>query len=115
MQRQQFDHIGIPTQEPQPGESWVEATRVWVTSPRAHPFNVEWLRYEPDTPVTGPLRDQAHVAYRVADLDAAIDGHDILLEPFDVGGGFLTAAFVLVQGCIVEFMQYADPEEESWF
>jgi hypothetical protein len=115
MQRQLFDHIGIPTDEPQAGESWVEATRVWVTSPRAHPFNVEWLRYEPDSPVTGPLREQAHVAYRVTDIEAAMDGHEVILQPFDVGDGFLTAAFVVVRGCVVEFMQYADPDEESWF
>lgn len=115
MRRERFDHIGVPTRDRREGESWVEATRVWVTSPRAHPFNVEWLRYEPDSPVTGPLRESAHVAYRVPDVRAAIEGHEVLLEPFDVGNGFLTAAFVLVQDCVVEFMQYADPDEESWF
>ena len=29
-----FDHIGIPTTEPQPGESWVAFSEVWVTNPR---------------------------------------------------------------------------------
>jgi NitT/TauT family transport system permease protein len=45
--RGSFDHVGIPTTVRHDGESWIEPTRVWVTSPRAHPFNVEWLRYEP--------------------------------------------------------------------
>jgi len=28
-----FDHVGIPTDVPQPGESWVEHSKVWVTNP----------------------------------------------------------------------------------
>jgi hypothetical protein len=110
-----FDHIGIVTDARHPGESWVEATRVWVTSPRDHPCNVEFLRFEPDSPVRGPLRTQPHVAYRVDDVRAAIAGHAVLLEPFDVGDGFMTVAFVEVDGAVVEFMQYANPNEEGWF
>jgi hypothetical protein len=110
-----FDHIGLVTDEPRPGERWVEETRVWVTNPRAHPFNVEWQRFEPDSPVTGPLRTDAHVAYRVPDVGAAIAGHEVLAGPFVVREGFLTVAFVLVGGAVVEFMQYANPDEEGWF
>jgi hypothetical protein len=113
--RASFDHVGLITEERKPGESWVEATRVWVTSPRAHPFHVEWLRFEPDTPVTGPLRTEPHVAYRVSDVHAAVEGHIVLAEPFDVGDGFATVAFVQIDGAVVEFMQYANPKEEGWF
>jgi hypothetical protein len=84
--RSKFDHIGIVTTQKQPRESWVEATRVWVTSPRDHPYNVEFLRFAPDTPVTGPLRTEPHVAYRVDDLERALEGHEIVLEPFDASG-----------------------------
>ena len=115
VERARFDHVGIPTEVVRPGERWVESTRVWVTSPRDHPFHVEWLRYEPDSPVTGVLRTDPHVAYRVDDLAHALRGHDVVLEPFDVGGGFVTVAFVEVDGAAVELMQYADPEEEGWF
>lgn len=113
--RSRFDHVGLVTEEPKEGESWVEATRVWVTSPRAHPFNVEWVRFEPDSPVTGRLRTEPHVAYRVDDVRGAIQEHSVLAEPFVVGNGFLTVAFVQVEGAVVEFMQYADPNEEGWF
>jgi hypothetical protein len=115
--RSRFDHVGVVTEERQPGESWVEATRVWVTSPRAHPFNVEFLRFEPDSPVQGPLRTQPHVAYRVGDVRAALDQQEVLAEPFHPAPDpeFLTVAFALVDGAVVEFMQYADPDEEGWF
>ena len=113
--RSRFDHIGVVTSEKKERESWVEATRVWVTSPRDHPYNVEFIRFEPDSPVTGPLRTQPHVAYRVDEVDKAIEGHEVVLEPFDVGNGFVTVAFVDVGGALVEFMQYANPDEEGWF
>jgi hypothetical protein len=113
--RARFDHVGIPTSRRMPGERFVESTRCWVTSPRDHAFNVEWLRYEPDSPVEGPLRTEPHVAYRVDDVERAVEGHDVLAAPFDVGDGFVRVAFVEVNGAVVEFMQYANPDEEGWF
>ena len=115
LDRTTFDHVGVPTTEKRDHESWVEATRVWVTNPRAHPCNVEWLRYEPDSPVTGPLRTDPHVAYRVRDVDEAVRGKEILLEPFQIGQGFARVAFVVIEGLTVEYMEYADPDEEGWF
>jgi hypothetical protein len=118
LDRFRFDHIGVVTIEEHPGETWVEATRVWVTSPRAHACNVEFVRFEPDSPVTGPLRTEPHVAYRVDDVGAAIRGQTVLAEPFGPAAddpGFLTVAFVRVEGAVVELMQYRDPDEEGWF
>ena len=45
----------------------------------------------------------------------AIENHTVLLEPFDVGNGFATVAFVEYGGTVIEFMQYANPAEEEWF
>jgi hypothetical protein len=115
-ERARFDHVGIVTDVRREGETWVEPTRVWVTSPRAHPFHVEWLRFEPDSPVTGPLRTDPHVAYRVEDVWGSLEGHTVLAEPFDPSGnGFVTVAFALIDGAVVEFMQYTNPHEEGWF
>jgi hypothetical protein len=113
--RSRFDHIGVITEEKQQDENFVESTRVWVTNPRAHPANVEYLRYELDTPVEGPIRHSPHVAYRVDNVNESIKGHVVLLEPFDVAEGFVRVAFVLVDGATVEFMQYRDPNETGWF
>ncbi|MBM3679862.1 MAG: hypothetical protein FJW81_00740 [Actinobacteria bacterium] len=115
VRRVEFDHIGVITEEERPRETWVEATRVWVTNPRDHSHNVEFLRFRNDSEVTGPLRTAPHVAYRTTDLDASIAGHEVLLEPFVVGEGFARVAFVLVDGGVVEFMEYRDPDEEGWF
>ena len=103
------------TERVKSGERWVEATRCWVTSPREHPYNVEWLRFEPDSPVTGLLRTEPHLAYRVDDVERAVEGHFVLAEPFDVGDGFVRVGFVEVDGAVVEFMQYRNPHEAGWF
>ncbi len=100
-----FHHIGLPTQEKQPGEVYVEDTKVWVTSPDDHPYRVEYLRFEPDSPVSGPLRDMAHVAFEVDDLAAALEGEEVILEPFEPLEG-LTVAFIMKDGAVFEFMKY---------
>ena len=67
----EFSHIGLITDEQKEGEIFVEATRVWITDFVKHPFHVEWLRFEPDTPLTGPVRNQPHVAYHVDSIEEA--------------------------------------------
>lgn len=110
----EFDHIGLITDEKKEGEDWVEATRVWVTSPKEHMFHVEWLRYEPDSPVKGPVREKPHIAYRVDDIKAASKGLKVLLEPFEVGGFVRVGFYENQDGAVIEFMQYlGDPDK--WF
>ncbi len=103
----QFDHIGIITTEKKPGEMFIAPTKVWVTQFMDHPYHIEWLRFEPDSPVSGPVRDMPHVAYRVDDIEEASAGLKVLLEPFDVG--FATVGFFQTDdGAVVEFMKYKE-------
>ena len=101
----EFNHIGLITNEVKDGESFVAATRVWVTNPHEHPFKIEWLRYEPDSPVAGAVRTQPHLAFRVDSLEEASSGLKVLLEPFDVG--FATVGFWQTSdGAVIELMEY---------
>jgi len=100
-----FEHIGIITTEPKPGETFVPATRVWRTNYLEHPWRVEWLRFEPDSPVPAPVRQQPHVAYRVEDVRAAGQGLKVLLEPFDVGPR-IVAFYQADDGAVIELVQY---------
>ena len=99
-----FDHVGVPTEDRQPGEMYVEATKVWVTDPAGHPNRIEYLRFEPDSPVHGPVRDLPHVAFRVDSLTAELEGGDILLGPFQATDT-LRVVFVLRDGAVFEFME----------
>lgn len=109
----EFHHIGLPTDESHPGEYYVEDTKVWVTDPRKHPCKVEYLRFEKDSPVTGPVRDLPHVAYRVDDLDAALRGEHVLIKPFEPSPNF-TVAFVMKDGAVIEFMKFEKEGDLPW-
>ncbi len=112
----EFDHIGLITNEKKGDEDWVEATRVWVTNPKKHPYRVEWLRFEPDTPVIGPVRDKAHVAYKVKSLAEEVKNRNlnVLLEPFEVGGFLRVGFYEYSDGSVLELMEYLKDESE-WF
>ncbi len=83
---------------------------MWITNCEEHPYRVEWLRFEPDSPVTGPLREIPHIGYRVENEKAiteAAKGMKVLLEPFDAG--FAVAGFYQTHdGAVIEFVTYKD-------
>jgi hypothetical protein len=114
----EFDHIGIFTDQPQDGESWVAESGVWVTNPRTHPARIEYLRAA-ERPEIDPaniglwkLWNLPHVAYRVDDLDAAIAGEEVVLGPFEPGD-FGRVAFIHQDGVIIEYLQYS--RLDVWF
>lgn len=100
----QFDHIGVPAASKRDGMRYLESKRLWLTSPADHAYRVEWLWYEPESPEAALVRTVSHVAYRVASLEEALDGHRVVAEPFDVLGE-VRVAFVEVDGAPVEFVQ----------
>lgn len=103
----EFSHVGMITDQRKPGEVFIEATRVWITDFVKHPFHIEWLRFEPDSPVTGPVRTQPHVAYRVDSIEAAARGLRVLLEPFHPMQGLRVGFYESSDGGVVEFMEYS--------
>ena len=46
------------------------------------------------------------------DLQAALRGEEVILEPFDPGG-FGLVAFILKDGAVIEYLQYTDLSH--WF
>lgn len=109
----EFDHIGIVTNEPHDGESWVAFSKVWVTNPRLHPQRIEYIRPAemPDVDPTEvglwKLWNLPHVAYRVDSLSEAIKDEDVILGPFEPDH-FATVAFVHKDGVIVEYLEYSN-------
>lgn len=100
----EFDHIGIPAPAKRDGMRFLDSKRLWLTSPADHPYRVEWLWYEDDSPEAELVRTVPHVAYRVASLGQAMAGQRVVAEPFDVFGE-VRVAFVEVDGAPVEFVQ----------
>lgn len=114
----QFDHIGIVSMEPHPGECWVPFSKVWVTNPRIHPQRIEYLRPEklPDIdPIDVGLWKMwniPHVAYRVDDLNRAIEGEEVIYGPFEPGD-FGRVVFIHKEGAVLEYLEYSNLD--LWF
>jgi len=102
----QFSHVGMITAEPKDGEVFIEATRVWITDFVKHPFHVEWLRFEPDSPVNGPVRNQPHVAYHVDSIEEAAGDMQVLLEPFEPMENLRVGFYESGDGAVIELMEY---------
>lgn len=109
----QFHHVGLPTNESHVGEVYVADTKVWVTDPRRHPQRVEYLRFEADSPVQGPLRELPHLAFRVDNLAAQLRGKQLLIEPFQPSPG-CSVAFFLEDGAVIEYMQFEHDGNLPW-
>jgi hypothetical protein len=100
----QFDHIGVPAAAKRDGMRFLESKRLWLTSPADHPYSVEWLWYEPDSPEAELIRTTPHVAYRVASLEEAMAGQTVIAKPFVVFGE-VRVSFIEVDGAPIEFVQ----------
>lgn len=98
-----FKHFGVPTNAPQPGETFIEGAGVHVTDPDASPYKIEFLRFEADSGMPDAIKNNAHAAYMVDDLAAALAGQNVIVEPFDATET-LQVAFITDGDAVIELM-----------
>ncbi len=108
-----YHHIGIPTDIAREEEEYLEEFKMYGSGYEKSPYGVEWMRFEPDSPLPELVKTVAHVAFVVDDLQAAIDGKDILIEPNSPAEG-VKVAFIVDNGAPIEFLQFEKPESEVW-
>jgi len=99
-----FAHFGVPTKQQQPGETYLEGAKVYVTDPDKHPFKVEFVRCEEGCPLPEPIQTTPHAAYEVDDIEAAVKGYEIVMPPTAMSDE-LTIAFVKDGDALLELMQ----------
>ena len=108
-----YHHIGVPTDTPRKGENYLEEFKMYASGYFESPYGVEWLRFEPGCPLPELVKTVPHVAFVVDDLEAAIAGKEILIEPNSPTDG-VTVAFIVDNGAPIEFLQFDKPESEIW-
>lgn len=106
-------HIGIPTAEQRPGERYAARAGMYTTDDLTGPVPVQWHRYEPGSPLHPLLREQPHVAYKVNDLGAAIEGHVVILGPYEPIDGYRVAV-IDNAGMPIEFVDTTLTDEQIW-
>ena len=107
-----FHHLGIPTQEPKPGERYLEAYKMYVSGFETSPYGIEWMRFEPGSPVSEIVRTVPHLAFEVHDLDAAVRGKELIEEIGSPSKG-VRVAMILENGAPVEFLEFGKPSVMS--
>ena len=99
-----FNHVGIPTTERFDGEIPLPHLQVTVSDHQDNPFGIQWQRYWEGAPYPELVKSVPHVAFEVDDLEEALQGRHILIEPNSPSPG-VRFAFIQVRGAPVELMQ----------
>ena len=100
-----YHHIGIPTDEPHPNEKHLQAFGVHVSGFSSSPFGIEWMRYSDDSPLHPAIKTLPHAAFEVDDLEAALEGQEVISPPGSPSEG-VRAAMILVEGAPVELIWF---------
>lgn len=104
-----YHHLGIPTDTPQTGETYLPRYGLYCTDHRRNPHGIQWMRYEQDSPLPELVKTVPHVAFEVDDLEAALKGQQVIIEPNSPSEGVMVA-FVVCDGAPVEFLQFTGSE-----
>ena len=106
-----YHHIGIPTDTPRPNEKHLESFGLHVSGFSTSPFGIEWMRYSPESPLHPAIKALPHVAFEVDDLDAALEGQEVIYPAGSPSDG-VRAAMILVDGAPVELIWF-HPDKRS--
>lgn len=104
-----YHHLGIPTTEHREGERFLAEFGMYVSGFESSEFGIEWLRFEPDSPLPELVKTLPHLAFEVPDLEAALEDREILIEPNSPSEG-VRVAFIVENGAPVEFLEIREGE-----
>lgn len=99
-----YHHLGIPTQQSIPGEVYLPEYKLYHFGYEDSEFGIEWMRYEEDCPLPELVKTVPHVAFKVDDVYAAIQGRKVIIEPNSPSQG-VVVAFIEENGAPIELIQ----------
>ena len=105
-----YHHLGIPTDTPMDNETYLPEYKMYVSGYESSPYDIEWMRFEPNCPLPELVQTVPHIAFEVENLDAAIEGKEIIIEPNSPSEG-IRVAFIVDNGAPVEFLEIAKTED----
>ena len=99
-----YHHLGIPTKAKRKEETYLPQFKMYVSGYETSPYRIQWMRFEPDSPLPELVKTIAHVAFEVDDLQQALIGKHVLIEPNSPSSGVMVA-FIIDDGAPVELLQ----------
>ena len=79
--------------------------KMYVSGYESSPYGIEWMRFDADSPLPEIVKSVPHVAFEVDDLEAALEGKEILIPPNSPSGG-VRVAMIVDDGAPVELMAF---------
>ena len=76
-----YHHVGIPTRTKLKDEIYLEHLKMYVSGFGKNPYGVEWVRFEDDAGFPDIVKELPHVCFEVEDIDKAIDGKNVIIQP----------------------------------
>lgn len=113
MTKLRYHHLGIPTKNILPNETHLPQFKMFAAGYYDSPYGIEWMRFEEGCTLPELVQTVPHIAFVVDDLQEAIKGKKILIEPNSPSEG-VNVAFIEDNGAPVEFLQFDKPENEVW-
>lgn len=101
-----YHHLGIPTTIPRQNETHLDHLKIHVSGFTTSPYGIEWMRFDPDCPVSELVRTVPHIAFEVDDLDSALAGKTLLGEVSSPSQG-VRAAMIVDNGAPVELLEFS--------
>ena len=107
-----YHHMGIPVTEERPGEHSSSTFKMY-TSGGEDPggFRVQFHRFDPGSSLHPLIQSKPHVAFQLDDLEAAIEGEVLLLDPYEPFEGF-KVAIIEDDGVPIELVETDLSDEE---
>jgi len=102
-----YHHLGVPTKEKKPGERYLPGLKFYVSGFETSPFGVEWMRFEPDSPMHPLIQRVPHLAFEVDDLDRELQRlpFHILQAPNSPAEG-IRVAMIEHEGAPIELIEF---------
>jgi hypothetical protein len=100
-----YHHIGIPTDKPRNGEQYLENLKMYVSGFQTSPYGIEWMRFEPDSPISELIKTIPHVAFEVDNLDVEIKGKELLGGVSEPSEG-VRVAMIIDNGAPIELLEF---------
>ena len=99
-----YHHLGIPTKNKLKDERHLKHLKMYVSGYGKNPYGVEWIRFEEDAPYPELVKTVPHVAFEVNNIEEAIKGEKVIIEPNSPSRGVLVA-FIEDNGAPIEFLE----------